>query len=240
VGPLSRDVRAGLAISICRQYRGGRSVPDGRPRFASHGREWSLTGLWLNCILVVGVVGGVVGRVVLTALAHWTHCRRNNRAPDPEDLQARMREKPADETVLAIPKRQLGGVCVSTRRNTARIRTRACAAQSLFGTLHNLIVVFLRLSCWRGFGANGWRFFVRPLNAFDTAVILVWALPIAGVDASLLQLARMPVGGSASLRLAGDRGSQISYAVWHQVTQCGIRKYRWPPVQFLVIRRIAW
>jgi hypothetical protein len=56
----------------------GWSIPDGRPRVASHRRDRSLTGLRHNwCIWCIwhggvglGIVGGVVGRVVLLASAH--------------------------------------------------------------------------------------------------------------------------------------------------------------------------
>jgi hypothetical protein len=37
----------------------------------------------------------------------------------------------------------------------------------------------------------GWRFLRKPLNAFDTAVIVLSTLPVLGVDASLLRLARL-------------------------------------------------
>ena len=38
--------------------------------------------------------------------------------------------------------------------------------------------------------SKGWRFLRRPFKAFDAVVILVSAMPMAGVDASLLRLAR--------------------------------------------------
>jgi voltage-gated sodium channel len=63
--------------------------------------------------------------------------------------------------------------------------------ERLFETLHDVIVAFFLLELLTRLAANGWRFFARPFNAFDAAVILVSALPLAGVDASLLRLARV-------------------------------------------------
>ncbi len=63
--------------------------------------------------------------------------------------------------------------------------------ERLFETLHDVIVAFFVLELLARLVANGWRFFARPFNAFDAAVILVSGLPLAGVDASLLRLARL-------------------------------------------------
>jgi Ion transport protein len=63
--------------------------------------------------------------------------------------------------------------------------------ERLFETAHDVIVAFFVLKLLTRLVANGWRFFARPFNAFDAAVILVSALPLAGVDASLLRLARL-------------------------------------------------
>jgi Ion transport protein len=63
--------------------------------------------------------------------------------------------------------------------------------ERLLETVHDVIVAFFVLEMLARLAYNGWRFLRRPLNAFDAAVILVSALPIAGVDASLLRLARL-------------------------------------------------
>jgi voltage-gated sodium channel len=63
--------------------------------------------------------------------------------------------------------------------------------ERLFDTVHNVIVTFFLIELLARLYASGWRFFARPFNAFDAAVILVSALPLAGVDASLLRLARL-------------------------------------------------
>ena len=63
--------------------------------------------------------------------------------------------------------------------------------EHLFDRAHDVIVAFFLLELLTRLAANGWRFFARPFNAFDAAVILVSALPLAGVDASLLRLARL-------------------------------------------------
>jgi voltage-gated sodium channel len=63
--------------------------------------------------------------------------------------------------------------------------------ERVFETLHDVIVAFFVLELLARLVANGWRFFARPFNAFDAAVILLSALPLAGVDASLLRLARL-------------------------------------------------
>ncbi len=63
--------------------------------------------------------------------------------------------------------------------------------ERLFETVHDVIVAFFVLELLARLAANGWRFLARPFNAFDAAVILVSALPLAGVDASLLRLARL-------------------------------------------------
>lgn len=63
--------------------------------------------------------------------------------------------------------------------------------ERLFETVHDVIVAFFVLELFARLRVNGWRFFARPFNAFDAAMILVSALPLAGVDASLLRLARV-------------------------------------------------
>jgi Ion transport protein len=63
--------------------------------------------------------------------------------------------------------------------------------ERLFDTAHDVIVAFFLLELLTRLATNGWRFFARPFNAFDAAVLLVSALPLAGVDASLLRVARL-------------------------------------------------
>lgn len=63
--------------------------------------------------------------------------------------------------------------------------------ERLFETVHDVIIAFFVLELFTRLRMNGWRFLVRPFNAFDAAVILVSALPLAGVDASLLRLVRL-------------------------------------------------
>jgi voltage-gated sodium channel len=63
--------------------------------------------------------------------------------------------------------------------------------ERLFDTVHDVIVAFFVLELLARLRASGWRFLQRPFNAFDAAVIVVSALPFAGVDASLLRLARL-------------------------------------------------
>lgn len=62
--------------------------------------------------------------------------------------------------------------------------------ERLFEMAHDVILAFFVLELFARIAVNGWRFFARPFNAFDAAVILVSALPLAGVDASLLRVAR--------------------------------------------------
>jgi voltage-gated sodium channel len=63
--------------------------------------------------------------------------------------------------------------------------------ERLFDTVHDVIVTFFLIELLARLYASGWRFLRRPFNAFDAAVILVSALPLAGVDASLLRLVRL-------------------------------------------------
>jgi voltage-gated sodium channel len=63
--------------------------------------------------------------------------------------------------------------------------------ERLFDTVHDVIVAFFVLELLARLYASGWRFLRRPFNAFDAVVILASALPLAGVDASLLRLARL-------------------------------------------------
>ena len=44
--------------------------------------------------------------------------------------------------------------------------------ERLFETVHDVIVAFFVLELLARLVANGWRFFARPFNAFDAAVIL--------------------------------------------------------------------
>jgi voltage-gated sodium channel len=61
--------------------------------------------------------------------------------------------------------------------------------QRMFESVHDGIVAFFVVELVARLRAHGWRFLRRPFNAFDAAVILVSAMPLAGVDASLLRLA---------------------------------------------------
>ena len=51
--------------------------------------------------------------------------------------------------------------------------------ERLFDTAHDVIVAFFLLELLTRLAANGWRFFARPFNVFDAAVIMVSALPLA-------------------------------------------------------------
>ena len=62
--------------------------------------------------------------------------------------------------------------------------------ERMFESMHDGIVAFFLVELVARLRAHGWRFLRRPLNAFDAAVILVSAMPLAGVDPSLLRLAR--------------------------------------------------
>jgi hypothetical protein len=62
--------------------------------------------------------------------------------------------------------------------------------ERMFESVHDGIVVFFVVELIARLRAHGWRFLRRPFNAFDAVVILVSAMPLAGVDASLLRLAR--------------------------------------------------
>jgi hypothetical protein len=62
---------------------------------------------------------------------------------------------------------------------------------ALLEALHDAIVVIFMGELVVRLRMNGWRFLRRPANAVDAAVIVVSALPLAGVDASLLRLARL-------------------------------------------------
>jgi Ion transport protein len=62
--------------------------------------------------------------------------------------------------------------------------------ERMFESVHDGIVVFFLVELAARLRAHGWRFLRRPLNAFDAAAILVSAVPLAGVDPSLLRLAR--------------------------------------------------
>jgi len=62
--------------------------------------------------------------------------------------------------------------------------------ERMFELVHDGIVVFFVVELIARLRIHGWRFLRRPLNAFDAAVILVSAMPLAGADASLLRLAR--------------------------------------------------
>jgi hypothetical protein len=62
----------------------------------------------------------------------------------------------------------------------------------VFDQIHDGIAVIFLIELAARLRMNGWRFLRRPVNAFDAAVILVSALPVAGgVDASLLRVARL-------------------------------------------------
>jgi voltage-gated sodium channel len=63
--------------------------------------------------------------------------------------------------------------------------------ERLFDTIHDAIVAFFLCELLARLLAHGWRFLRRPLNAFDATVILTSAMPMLGVDASLLRLARL-------------------------------------------------
>lgn len=63
--------------------------------------------------------------------------------------------------------------------------------EELIEALHDGIVVIFMCELIVRLRLSGWRCLRRPANAFDAAVILVSALPLAGVDASLLRLARL-------------------------------------------------
>jgi voltage-gated sodium channel len=63
--------------------------------------------------------------------------------------------------------------------------------ERLFDTVHDAIIAFFLLELLARLRAHGWRFPRRPLNAFDAAVILISAMPVLGVDASLLRLVRL-------------------------------------------------
>lgn len=62
--------------------------------------------------------------------------------------------------------------------------------ERMFGSVHDGIVAFFLVEMVARLRAHGWRFLRRPFNACDAVVILVSAMPLAGVDASLLRLAR--------------------------------------------------
>jgi hypothetical protein len=63
--------------------------------------------------------------------------------------------------------------------------------ESAFEMAHTGFVGFFAIELALRLRAGGWRFLRRPLNAFDTLVIVLSTLPVLGIDASLLRLARL-------------------------------------------------
>jgi hypothetical protein len=64
--------------------------------------------------------------------------------------------------------------------------------ESLFEVVHNSILAFFVVELAVRFRRAGWRsFFIGRWNCFDAAVIALSTLPVLGVDASLLRVARM-------------------------------------------------
>ena len=58
--------------------------------------------------------------------------------------------------------------------------------------VHNLVLAFFVVELAVRFGRAGWRrFFIGRWNCFDAAVIALSTMPVLGVDASLLRVARM-------------------------------------------------
>jgi voltage-gated sodium channel len=60
-----------------------------------------------------------------------------------------------------------------------------------FELLHDVILAFFVVELASRLAAGGWRFLRRPFNMFEVLVILASALPVLGVDASLLRVARL-------------------------------------------------
>jgi len=58
--------------------------------------------------------------------------------------------------------------------------------------VHNLVLAFFVVELAVRFRRAGWRrFFIGRWNCFDAAVIALSTMPVLGVDASLLRVARM-------------------------------------------------
>jgi voltage-gated sodium channel len=61
-----------------------------------------------------------------------------------------------------------------------------------FEFVHNLVLAFFVVELAVRFRKAGWRrFFIGRWNCFDAAVIALSVLPVLGVDAALLRVARM-------------------------------------------------
>jgi hypothetical protein len=61
-----------------------------------------------------------------------------------------------------------------------------------FEFVHNLVLAFFVVELAVRFRRAGWRrFFIGRWNCFDAAVIALSTMPVLGVDASLLRVARM-------------------------------------------------
>ncbi|MGO9158994.1 ion transporter [Mycobacterium sp.] len=60
-----------------------------------------------------------------------------------------------------------------------------------FELVHDAILAFFMFELGARLRAGGWRFLRRPFNLFDMLVILASALPVLGMDASLLRVASL-------------------------------------------------
>ena len=61
-----------------------------------------------------------------------------------------------------------------------------------FEFVHNLVLAFFVVELAVRFRRAGWRrFFIGRWNCFDAAVIALSTMPVLGVDASLLRVARL-------------------------------------------------
>jgi hypothetical protein len=88
--------------------------------------------------------------------------------------------------------------------------------EALLEALHDGIVGIFLCELVVRLRVSGWRFLARPFNALDATVILVSALPLAGVDASLLRVARL-----ARLVHFVKHIAQLRLLRFFRVTDCG-------------------
>ena len=63
--------------------------------------------------------------------------------------------------------------------------------ESAFELAHSVVLAVFCVELAVRLRAGGWRFLRKPINAFDTLVIVLSTLPVLGIDASLLRLARL-------------------------------------------------